>query len=135
MTSFATYDQVKNFVFSSDCDYNKNLSSETLQFSSDAVTVGVGSYALRQYTIPLSEETRHYQLYVNLSLDSGEYYAMPNPDRRYGTGNVRTISVNVSQNGTDLTLNVYLINSSPGSQNFPTFTINATRRDFVDEIT
>lgn len=133
MTNFATYDQVKNFVFSSDCDYNKNLSSEDFQFSSDAATVGVGSYLLRQYTITLSEETRHYQLYVNLSLDSGEYYALPNPDRLYG-GGVRTISVNVGQNGTDLTLNVYLINSSPGSQNFPAFTINATRRDFVDEI-
>lgn len=134
MTRYASYDDVKNFLFTSDCDYNKNLSSEDFEFSSAAATVGVGSYVQRQYTLTLSEETRHYQLYVNLSLDSGEYYGMPNPERRYG-GGVRAISVNVSQNGSDLTLNVYLINNSGVSQNFPAFTINATRRDFVDEIT
>lgn len=133
MTNYATYDQVKNFIFTSDCDYNKNLSSESFVFTSAAATVAVSSYLRRQYTVTLSEETRHYQMYVNLSLDNGEYYAIPNPDRLYG-GTDRTIAVNVSQNGSDVTLNVFLVNTSASSQNFPAFTINVTRRDFVDEI-
>lgn len=131
MTS--TYSQVANFILNSDANSNKNLSSDTYEFDFVARNVSAGSYDTEAYTIPLSVDTRLYQIYVNLSIDSGEWTTIPCVDRTYSSGNKR-ISINLSQNGTNLTLTLYLVNPSGSTQNFGDMTVSVTRRDFADEM-
>ena len=127
------YEEVEDYIVTSDANSTKNLSSDTFPFSSAAVTVPTHTYVLRSYTIPLSESTRFYQLLVNLSIDGNQYFSVPTRDRRYNSGN-RTIATVISVSGSDITLNLYLIATSGSSQNFPAFTINVIRRDIVDEV-
>lgn len=127
------YEDQKNFIVTTDTNSNKNLSSEMFSFNSAATSVGVGSYATRSYMIPLSKITRFYQIYVNLSIDGNEYYAVPNPVRVY-SGGMRSISTVISQSGSNISINLYLVNQSPSTQNFPSFTVNIYRRDFEDEV-
>lgn len=128
----ATYDEVKDFIVTTDANTNKNLSSGDFSYSSPAVSVGVGSYVLRSYTVPLSRDTRFYQLYVRLSIDSDSWTALPTGDRLYNS-NQRAIAINTSSSGSNTTLSLYLVNQSGSTQSFPAFTVFVTRRDFVDE--
>lgn len=125
---------VSNMVITSDADTSKYLTLQpyTMTFSSASASVGMGAYVQRTYTIPLSRATKRYSLWVNISLDGGSYVKMPNPDRRYGSMGERSISVTVSQSGSDLTLNIYLVNQSGTTQTFPSFDINVIRRDYLD---
>lgn len=125
---------VSNFLKTTDANTSKYLTNQpyTDSFSSASVSVSVFSYATRNYTIPLSENTRAHELWVNLSLDGDVYIKMPNRPRVYG-GGVRSISSTMSVDGGSIYLTLYLVNQSPTTQTFPSFTVNVIRRDYVDE--
>lgn len=128
----ATYNQVKDFIITTDANSNKNASSATYVYSQAAITVPAGNYTTRTYNVPLSRDTRLYQIYVNLSIDGDVWTAMPCRDRFYS--NNRTIAMNISQSGNNIVLNAFYLNSSASSQTFPAMDVSVTRRDFVDEI-
>lgn len=128
----AIYDEVKDFLVTTDANTNKNLSSGNFSYSSSAVAVGVGNFATRSYNVPLSRDTRFYQLYVRLSIDGVDWTSLPAMDRLYNS-NQQGIAMNTSSSGNNTTLNLYLVNQSGVTQNFPAFTVYVTRRDFVDE--
>lgn len=131
-----SYDSVKNFIITSDADANKNMSSATYNFTSPSTSVAVGSYALKQFTIPLNKATRFYQLYIRYSLNPDNWYAFPVPDLIYDSdpANALQIATNVTQSGTNLVVNMYLINIGSGTLLVAAFDVNITRRDFVDSV-
>lgn len=132
MTSFA---DVQNMILTSDADSNKNISSTTYSFTSTATgSIAVGSYVLKQYTIPLNASTRFYQLYLNYSLEAGKWFSFPVPDLVYGSdpANMLQIATNVTQSGSNLVVNEYLINIGSGAILVAAFDVSITRRDFVD---
>lgn len=128
-----SYDEVKDFIITTEASAIKNLTSESFTFSSAATAVGAASYVLRQFTVPLSTDTRFYQLYYELSLDSGKWFDVADVSP-YQQSGIRGVQVVVSKNATDLTLNLYLIDQSGAGTSFGDITINVTRRDFVDEV-
>lgn len=129
------YNQIKALRLTTDANTNKNISSESFTFSSASVSVAAGSFVTRSFTIPLSEDTRFYQVYFNYSIRPGEYYSAAQfeyvdpsaSQRRYGN------QLSSNPDGT-LTLIVYLVNNGPGSSTFPAFDVNVLRRDFLDEL-
>jgi len=129
-----SYTQVKDFITTSDADANKNMSSETYNFTVPITSVVVGSYALKQFTIPLNKQTRFYQLYLNYSLTPDDWYSFPVADLVYNSdpANSLQIATNVTQSGGNLVINTYLINSGTGDLLIASFDVSITRRDFVD---
>lgn len=125
---------VSKFIITTDANTSKYLTDApyTTSFSSSAATVAVGAAVTRTYTIPLSEATRLYAIWVNISLDGAAYIKIPNRDRLYAS-NAQRIATTLSAVGSNATLTLYLVNSSGSLQNFPAFTINIIRRDYVDE--
>ncbi len=131
-----SYDQIKALRLTTDANTNKNISSETLQFSSASVVVGAGSFVTRTYTIPLSAETRFYQIYINYSFRAGEYYSTAQFDYVDPVVLTRRYAVQVSSNTSgSVTMTIYLVNNDVSSTTFAAFDINVLRRDFLDEIT
>jgi hypothetical protein len=122
------------FIKTSDADTKKYLTDDpyTAAFTSAAVSVGVGTYATRTYVIPLSALTRFFGLWVNISLDGGEYIKIPNRNRLYAS-NAQNIATTVEIDNGQITLTLYLVNQSGVSQSFPAFDVNIIRRDYVDE--
>lgn len=123
-----------NFIRTTDENTKKYLTDTpyTNSYNSSAATVGVGTYVTRTFVVPLSEDTRFFSLWVNVSLDNDLYIKIPNRDRLYGSG-ARTIATTVSISGGNATITMYLVNTSGVSQNFPAFTVNVIRRDYKDE--
>lgn len=128
-----TYQEAEPFILTTDANTNKNLTTANFSFTSASVNVPIASYQLRQYTISLSRDTRFYQIYVNTNISTWVgYKSLPISDLYIDSS--RQVAVNISQSGSDITLNFYLINNSPGTINFPAFNINVTRRDFTDDV-
>jgi len=127
--------KVSDFLITTDADTSKYLTNApyTNSYSSASVSVGVGSYTTRSFSIPLSTSTRLYDIWVNISLDGGTYMKIPNMDRQYSS-NQQLISTQVNANNGVATLTLYLVNQSGGAQTFPAFTVNIIRRDYVDSI-
>lgn len=130
-----SYDEVKNFILTTDANTRKNYSSATFAFNSPAISVASAEYTLRSYTVPLSADTRDFQLMINMSDEDNLYRPIERYDRRtdIGTG-FRGYSTVVTASGGQATVYVYLWNTSSGTTTFPAFTLNVIRRDFVDEL-
>ena len=130
-----SYDEVKDFILTTDANTRKNYSSATFAFNSPAVSVPSNGYAMRSYNIPLSSDTRDFQLMLNMSDEDNLYRPVERYDRRtdIGTG-LRGYSTVVTASGGQATIYVYMSNSSLGTTTFPAFTLNIIRRDFVDEL-
>lgn len=126
---------VSQFSTTTDANSSKYLTDSpyTNSYSSASVVVGVSSYATRTFVVPLSDQTRLYALWVNVSLDGDVYVRIPNRDRSYAS-NARIISTTMSSDGTNATITMYLVNASGVSQTFPAFDVNIIRRDYVDEL-
>lgn len=122
------------FIRTTDANTKKYLTDTpyTNSYNSSAATVGVGTYTTRTFVVPLSETTRFFSLWVNVSLDGSTYVKIPNRDRLYASG-ARTISTTVVISGGNATITMYLVNTSGVSQNFPAFTVDVIRRDYTDE--
>lgn len=129
----ASYSDVTNFLLTTDADSNKNLSITDNEFSQAAISLSAGTYKLVTYEFDISEDTRLYQVYVNLSIDGDFWTALPCRDRQYS--NNRVISMNLSQTGTTVSLNVYYVNQDASTRSFSAMTVTIKVRDFVDEIT
>lgn len=129
------YNFVDNFIALTDTDTNKNFTSGTYTFVSNSVNVAAMTYIVRQYTVPLSQTTRSYQLMVNMSDLDNRYFPVDNYDRIESTGSgQRGRAVVVSASGGVATVSVYFyFTDMSGSTTFPTFNLNIIRRDFVDE--
>lgn len=122
------------FIRTTDANTKKYLTNTpyTNSYNSTAATVGVGTYTTRTFVVPLSTLTRFFSLWVNVSLDGDVYIKIPNRDRLYNT-NTQTIATTVAIAGGNVTITMYLVNTSGVSQNFPAFTVNVIRRDYTDE--
>lgn len=130
-----SYDGVKDFILTTDANTRKNYSSATFAFNSSAVSVPSGGYTLRSYDVPLSGDTRDFQLMLNMSDEDNLYRPVERYDRttNVGTG-LRIYSTVVTASGGKATVYVYMWNTSSGATTFPAFTLNVIRRDFVDEL-
>lgn len=130
-----SYEYIKDFIVTTDTNTNKNDSSNLYTFSSASVTVPAMNYIVRSYNIPTPTNTRLYQILVNISRDGDVYYAVPNQDRRYGTTGQQLIATVVSNSGSNISINLYLVAQTPtGSQTFPAFNVNVILNTFVDEL-
>lgn len=121
------------FTRTTDANTKKYLTNTpfTISFNSAAVSVGVGSYATSTYIVPLSTETRFYELWTNVSLDGSLYIKIPSRDRLYA-GTSQNIAITVRGLGSSVEVILYLVNQSGTTQTFPAFTLNVIRRDYVD---
>lgn len=127
-------DFIDDFRLVTDADTNKNFASGNFNFSVPATTVAGQSYTVRSYSLPLSADTRSYQLMINMSDLDSRYYAADNFDRMESVGSFnRGRAVVVSASGGEATVSVYFYFNAPsGSTTYPAFTLNIIRRDFVD---
>lgn len=128
-------DFIDDFRLVTDSNTNKNFTSGVYAFSPPSTNVASMSYVVRQFDVPLSADTRSYQLVVNMSDLDNKYYPVDNYDRKEPVGIYsRGRAVVVSANSGTATVSVYYYFEAPsGSTTFPAFTLNVIRRDFVDE--
>lgn len=130
-----SYDEVKDFILTTDANTRKNYSSATFAFNSSAVSVPSNGYIIRPYDVPLSGDTRDFQLMLNMSDEDSLYRPVERYDRRTSVGDgLRIYSTVVTASGGQATVYVYMWNTSSGTTTFPAFTLNVIRRDFVDEL-
>lgn len=132
MTSFL---EVKDFIVTTDANSNKNISSTIFLSTSPAAVVAAGSYAQRNFVIPLSQATRLYQLYINYGFEPDQYYS-PSRYEYVDPGDAgKRISLQVTSNpDSTLTVAVYLVNNNPSPVSFAAFDVRFRRRDFLDEL-
>lgn len=129
------YDFIDKFIATTDANTNKNYSSGVFAFSVPSTSVNALDYAVRQFSVPLSTDTRSYSLIVNMSDLDNRYYPIDNYDRSEsaGSGMRSRSTVVTASNGTAIVSLYYSFNAFSGSTTFPAFTLNVIRRDFVDE--
>lgn len=116
-------DLASKFILTTDFDTNKNTSSETYTFTSNAVTLAAGTYDLDSFSVPLDSITSIYQIYINISLEGNTYFVAP--AKQYNSGTYIIAPV-ISSDG----LEVYIVNITGGSVNVPSFTTNVKVRQF-----
>lgn len=122
---------VNRMLITTDADTNKYLTLQpyTQSFTSSAVSVTAGNYILRTYTVLLSTDTSRYSLWMNMGPYGSTWRKAPFTDYVSGPS---LIAANISASGSNITLNVYLVNQSPSTISFPAFDIYVRRRDYRD---
>lgn len=132
----SSYNDIKDFILTTDAGTSKNFATETFQYTSAAASVSENSFVQRNYTIPLSTETRVFEILVNMSDEDSSYYPVNRFERRELSGfGTKQWAMQLTASGDSATLVIYLVNVniSP-SVNFAAFNVNVIRRDFVDEL-
>lgn len=130
-----SYQEVKDFILTTDANTRKNYQTSTFAFNSPSVVVANNTFVTRSFAVPLSTVTRDFEILLNMSDESDFYY---NPDRfgrlePVGTGQ-KQWATQITANGSTCNVVVYLVNTGIGSNvTFAAFTLNVIRRDFVDE--
>lgn len=130
------YDNVKDFIVTTDTDTSKNLSSNVFNYVSPSLNVSAGSYTSRSFTVPLSTSTRIYQILVEAQGIWTGWRTFPMRDVIFNQGSPTqyAIAVNMSSSADSVVINFWYINYAATTRNFTAFNVNVIRNDFVDSI-